>query len=467
MTHRMSRALSGRYPLVLGVILYAAGVAFAVAAGSHSALAAVLRTVSILIPCAWAFGRRSLTVWIFWSMLAGIELGLDLPAFALHLHVLSALFLRLIEAIVAPLILGTLITGIAAHGDSREVPRLAVKSLVYFEALTLIALAAGLLAINISQAGVGISALSPPVAGQLAPPPQTQPFGWGEFLLHAFPENLAKSIAENQILQVAVFAVLFGVALGRLSEEKKRPLLDVLQSFTATMFQFTNLIMYTAPLAVGGAMAYTVAHSGFAVMLSLSKLVLTLYVAIGVFTLAGLLPSALLARVPLRRFLAAVAEPATIAFATSASEAALPIAMERMEELGAPARIVGFVIPTGYSFNLAGSTLYLSLATVFVAQSGGIHLGWRRQLMILATLMLTSKGIAGVPRAVLVVLMATAASFQLPVDTIAALLGVDALMDMGRTTVNVVSNCLATVVIAQWEGEFTLSPEPAIPTEKQ
>ena len=298
------------------------------------------------------------------------------------------------------------------------------------------------------------------MAGHLAPPPQTQPFSWEEFILHAVPENLAKSIAENQILQVAVFAVLFGVALGRLSEEKKRPLLDVLQSFTATMFQFTNLIMYTAPLAVGGAMAYTVAHSGFAVMLSLSKLVLTLYAAIAVFTLAGLLPSALLARVPLRRFLAAVAEPATIAFATSASEAALPIAMERMEELGAPARIVGFVIPTGYSFNLAGSTLYLSLATVFVAQSGGIHLGWRRQLMIMATLMLTSKGIAGVPRAVLVVLMATAASFQLPVDTIAALLGVDALMDMGRTTVNVVSNCLASVVIAQWEGEFTLSPEP-------
>ncbi|HEY4050024.1 MAG TPA: cation:dicarboxylase symporter family transporter [Acidobacteriaceae bacterium] len=466
--HDRERAdTSTKYALGLGAALYGAGIVtsllgYAHAASFASRLALGFRAAALILLALWAFRRRSLTAWILWSMLAGVEIGLAAPAFALHLHVFSAIFLRLIQTIVAPLILGTLITGTAAHGDSREVPRLALKSLVYFEILTTIALAVGLLAINISKAGVGMTAIkasgpSPQVAGN--PAQQPQQLEWDEFLLHVFPENLAKSIVENQILQVAVFAVLFGVALGRLSDEKKRPLLDVIQSLTATMFQFTNLIMYFAPVAVGSALAYTVAHAGIGVMVGLAKLLGTLYAAIGVFIVIGLLPAALLARVPIRRFLTAVAEPAAIAFATSTSEAALPIAMEHMEELGVPHRIVAFVIPTGYSFNLDGSTLYLSLAAVFMAQAGGIHLTWGRQLMLLATLMLTSKGVAGVPRAVLVVLMATASTFQLPVDTIALLLGVDALMDMGRTTVNVVGNCLASVVIARWEGEFALSVE--------
>jgi proton glutamate symport protein len=380
-------------------------------------------------------------------MLAGVELGLDAPAFALHLKVFSDIFLRLIRTIVAPLILGTLICGIAAHGSSRDVGRIGLKALVYFEISTTIALAVGLVAINISHAGMGL-------AGKLsvaAAPAPTQMQTWDQFLLHIVPENLAKAVAENQLLQVAVFAVIFGLAMGRLTEAARRPLLEVIESLTKTMFQFTNLVMYMAPVAVGAALAFTVAQAGIGSMVSLGKLLLTLYVALTVFVLVGLLPAAWIARVPIRRFVAAVAEPATIAFATATSEAALPLALERMEELGVPARIVGFVLPTGYSFNLTGSALYLSLASVFVAQAGGIHMGWGRQLAMMATLMLTSKGVAGVPRAGIVVLMATASSFDLPLEPIALLLGIDALMDMGRTSINVVGNCLASVVVANWE----------------
>jgi proton glutamate symport protein len=400
-------------------------------------------------------------------MIAGLTIGIDAPPFALHLRVFSDLFLRLIEMIMAPLILGVLISGIGAHGNSRDVSRLAFKSLVYFEVLTTIALIVGLLAINISKAGVGLERASV-LSSQVAPNEdrshttlQPMQLTWDRFLLSTVPENLAKSIAENHILQVVVFAILFGIALGRLNEERKRPILEFLHSFTGVMFQLTNLIMYTAPLAVGGALAYTVAHSGLGVMIGLSKLVLTLYAAIAAFIVCGMLPAALLARVPLRRFISAVAEPAAIAFATSTSEAALPIAMERMEELGVPGKIVGFVVPTGYSFNLAGSALYLSLAAVFLAQAGGIHLTWTQQLTMLWTMMLTSKGVAGVPRAVFIVLMATASSSHLPIEMLPLLLGVDALMDMGRATINAAGNCLASVVIAQWEGQFVLSSAKA------
>ena len=395
--------------------------------------------------------QRSVSAWILWSMLAGVELGVDVPGFALHLRVFSDIFLRLIRTIVAPLILGTLICGIAAHGSSKDVGRIGLKSLVYFEVSTTIALAVGLLAINISHAGSGLAGKLV-YAGNAAPVSTMQ--SWDQFLLHVFPENLAKAVAENQLLQVAVFAVIFGLAMGRLTDAARQPLLAVIESLTKTMFQFTNLVMYTAPLAVGAALAYTVAQAGIGSMVSLGKLLLTLYAALAAFILVGLLPAAWIARVPIRRFARAVAEPATIAFATSTSEAALPLALERMEQLGVPARIVGFVLPAGYSFNLTGSALYLSLASVFVAQAGGVHMGWGRQLAMMASLMLTSKGVAGVPRAGIVVLMATASSFDLPLAPIALLLGVDALMDMGRTSVNVIGNCLASVIVAKWEGEF-------------
>jgi proton glutamate symport protein len=410
-----------------------------------------LRLVALVLLAGAAWRRRSLMAWIFWAMIAGAELGADAPAFAVSLRVFSDIFLRLIKTIVAPLILGTLITGIAAHGQMRSVGRMGLKALVYFEVLTTVAMFVGLAAINISRAGVGLSVEPHQVAS--LPQPQA-PLRWDEVLLHSFPENIAKAVADNQILQVAVFAILFGIAMGRLSMQNRAPLLRVIESLTETMFAFTNIVMYYAPVGVGAAMAYTVGQMGPGVLFHLGRLLLTLYAGLVAFGLVGLLPAALLAGVPIRRFLRAVAEPATIAFATSTSEAALPRAMEAMEALGVPRRIVAFVIPAGYSFNLDGSTLYLALASVFVAQAAGVTMNWQQQLFMVGTLMLTSKGVAGVPRATLIVLLATAAMFHLPEEPIFVILGIDALMDMARTSVNVVGNCLASVVIARWEGEF-------------
>ncbi len=384
-------------------------------------------------------------------MLLGGEIGLDRPQFAEHLRVFSDIFLRLIKVIVAPLIFGTLVTGIAGHGNLRSVGRIGVKCLVYFEIVTTLALFIGLGAINISRAGEGLTITA---AAATEPVPSTAPLHWDDFLLHIFPENLAKSVAENQILQVAVFSVLFGIALARIPEAKRAPMLNFCESLTAAMFAFTNLVMYFAPVAVGAAMAYTVGHMGISVLLPLGKLLLTGYGALVFFLLAVLLPIALFARLPVGRFVRAVAEPATIAFATSTSEAALPRAMECMEAFGVPRRIVAFVIPAGYSFNLDGSTLYLAVASIFVAQVAGIHLTWLQQLFMVFALMLTSKGVAGVPRAVLVVFLATAATFHLPTEPIIIILGIDALMDMARTAVNVIGNCLACAVIARWEGEL-------------
>ncbi len=442
--------------VALGIALYCAGL-LAPLAHVGAGISVSLRVAGLLFLAWGAWRRRSLTIWIFWAMLAGGELGADAPTFAVSLRVFSDIFLRLIKTIVAPLILGTLITGIAAHTQMRSLGRMGLKALVYFEVLTTIAMLVGLAAINVTRAGVGLTV--PPTVAQ-PPTPPAPPMRWDEVLLHSFPENIAKSVADNQILQVAVFAILFGLAMGRLSEEGRAPLLHVIESLTETMFAFTNLVMYYAPVGVGAAMAYTVGQMGPGVLFHLGRLLFTLYAALLAFGLVGLLPIALIAGVPIRRFLQAVAEPATIAFATSTSEAALPIAMEAMEALGVPRRIVAFVIPAGYSFNLDGSTLYLALASVFVAQAAGVNMGWKQQMFMVATLMLTSKGVAGVPRATLIVLLATVAMFHLPEEPIFVILGIDALMDMARTSVNVVGNCLASVVLARWEGEFgTLEPE--------
>src|SRR5580704_2583636 len=417
------------------------------------------RWAGLAVIAAGGWRKPSLTYWIFFAMLLGGEIGLDRPQFAEHLRVFSDIFLRLIKVIVAPLIFGTLVTGIAGHGNLRSVGRIGLKSLIYFEIVTTLALFIGLGAINISRAGEGLTVTA--LATAPGPAPSAAPLHWDDFLLHIFPENLAKSVAENQILQVAVFSVLFGIALGRLAEAKRAPLLGFCESLTATMFAFTNLVMYFAPVGVGAAMAYTVGHIGIAVLLPLGKLLLTGYGALGFFLLVVLLPIALFARLPIGRLVRAVAEPATIAFATSTSEAALPRAMECMEAFGVPRRIVAFVIPAGYSFNLDGSTLYLAVASIFVAQVAGIHLTWLQQLFMVFALMLTSKGVAGVPRAVLVVLLATAATFHLPSEPIFIILGIDALMDMARTAVNVIGNCLACAVIARWEGELADGPTTA------
>ena len=419
---------------------------------------AVTRWAGLAVIAAGGWRKPSLTYWIFFAMLLGGEIGLDRPRLAEHLRVFSDIFLRLIKVIVAPLIFGTLVTGIAGHGNLRSVGRIGVKSLIYFEIVTTLALFIGLGAINISRAGEGLTVAPAPTTEHT---PSAAPLHWDDFLLHIFPENLAKSVAENQILQVAVFSVLFGIALGRISEAKRAPMLSFCESLTATMFAFTNLVMYFAPVGVGAAMAYTVGHMGIAVLLPLGQLLLTGYGALVFFLLVVLLPIALFARLPIGRFVRAVAEPATIAFATSTSEAALPRAMESMEAFGVPRRIVAIVIPAGYSFNLDGSTLYLAVASIFVAQVAGIHLTWLQQLFMVFALMLTSKGVAGVPRAVLVVLLATAATFHLPTEPIFIILGIDALMDMARTAVNVIGNCLACAVIARWEGELDTSSAPS------
>ena len=448
--------------VLLAALSSAAGVPEEHQPGLHVA-GLILRWLAIAGLSVLAARRRSLTPWIFVGMLAGAELGYDAPAFAVELRVFSDIFLRLIKVIVAPLILATLITGIAGHGDLKQVGRMGLKSLLYFEVLTTLALAIGLAAIHLSHAGVGLAF---PVSAGSASAPMAAPAGavhWDDFLLHVFPENLAKSVAEGQILQVAVFAVFFGIALASVSEGKRAPVLRLMESLAEVMFRFTNLVMYFAPIGVAAAMAFTVAHMGLGVMVNLLKLLMTLYAAIAAFVLLVLLPVALLARVPVRGFLQAVLEPATIAFATATSEAALPRAMEAMEAFGVPRRIVSFVIPAGYSFNLDGSSLYLAMASIFVVQAAGMHLGFGQEAALMGTLMLTSKGIAGVPRAMLVVLLATATSFHLPSEPIFVLLGIDALMDMGRTTLNVIGNCLASAVIARWEGVFGSElPSPAV-----
>jgi proton glutamate symport protein len=437
-------------PVIVGLSLFAAGALLLAFIPGHLWIR-LLRWAGLLLLAYGGLRKGSLTYWIFFAMLLGLEIGLDWPQFAGHLRILSDIFLRLIRLIVAPLILGTLITGIAGHGDVRKVGRIGLKSLIYFEAVTTVALFIGVGAINLTRAGVGLAL--PAIAGEQVPQSATA-IKWDDFLLHVFPENIVKAVGENQILQVAVFAILFAIALIKVPEKTRQPILSFAESLTQTMFRFTNIVMYYAPVGVGAAMAYTVGHLGINILLPLGKLVLTAYGALFAFLLCVLLPIALAARLPLARLLKSIAEPATIAFATSSSEAALPRAMESMEAFGVPREIVAFVIPAGYSFNLDGSTLYLAMASIFVAQAAGIAMTWPQQLLMVFTLMLTSKGVAGVPRAVLVVLMATAGSLHLPTEPIFLILGVDALIDMARTSVNVTGNCLASAVIARWEGEL-------------
>ncbi|HNQ61011.1 MAG TPA: cation:dicarboxylase symporter family transporter [Bacteroidia bacterium] len=409
-----------------------------------------LRVFVLLIFGYLVVKKKSLTAWILYSMFIGTEIGYDAPDFAVHLQVLSKIFLKLIKTIIAPLLFSTLVVGIAGHASLKQVGRMGLKSLIYFEVVTTIALFIGLFAINISQAGVGIDLPPPPPGETLVGQKQTAE----EVILHIFPENVAKSIADGQVLQIVVFSILFAIGLALVNEAKRKPMLDFTESLAEVMFKFTRVVMYFAPIGVGAAIAYTVSHMGIGILMNLFQLLSTLYLALIFFLLFVLLPVALIAKVPLKKFINAIVEPVSIAFATTSSEAALPKAMENMEKLGVPRKIVAFVLPTGYSFNLDGTTLYLSLASVFVAQAAGINMSWGEQIVMVLTLMVTSKGVAGVPRASLVILLGTAASFGLPVAPIFIILGIDELMDMARTSVNVIGNCLATVVIAKWEGEY-------------
>lgn len=399
----------------------------------------------------YAFLKRSLTTWILISMIAGAEFGHDFPDIALNLNLISQIFLRLIKTIIAPLLFATIVVGIAGHSNLKQVGRMGWKSMLYFEIVSTIALFIGLIAINISKAGMGVEIPKNLAHPDLAAVPALK---GSEIILHVFPENIAKAIYEGQVLQVVIFSILFGIAVAMLKDKFKRPMIVFTEALSETMFKFTSVIMYFAPFAVFAAIAFSIGQMGLEIFVNLIKLLATLYVSLIVFLIGVLLPIALAFRIPVRKFITAISEPVAIAFATTSSESALPVAMERMEEFGVPRKIVAFVMPTGYSFNLDGTTLYLSLATMFIAQIGGIHLSFEKQLLIVFTLMLTSKGVAGVPRASLVILLATASTFGLPIWPIYIILGIDELMDMARTSVNVIGNCLATVVIAKWENEF-------------
>ena len=409
------------------------------------------RLLSVILLVILALRKKSLTTWILVCMVAGAEFGYDLPDIGKKLQVFSDIFLRLIKTIIAPLLFSTLVVGIAGHADIKQIGRMGWKSLLYFEIISTIALFIGLAAINIGKAGVGV--VLPPNPAE-APITTVKAVSANDFVLHIFPENIAKAIYEGQILQIVIFSIIFGIAVAMVKEKYRTPMIRFSESLAETMFKFTNIIMYYAPVAVFAAIAYTVGHMGLDILFNLFKLLATLYIALIIFLLFVLVPVALIFKIPIKQFIKAVSEPATIAFATSNSESALPSAMEAMEKFGIPRKIVAFVIPTGYSFNLDGTTLYLSLATIFVAQAAGIYLPLEKQLLICFTLMLTSKGVAGVSRASLVILLGTAVTFGLPVEPIFIILGIDVLMDMGRTAVNVIGNCLATAVIARSEHEF-------------
>jgi proton glutamate symport protein len=411
----------------------------------------------------FAVFKRSLTTWILVAMAIGVEIGLDFRDFSQNLKFLSTIFLRMVKTIVAPLLFATLVVGIASHSNLKQVGRMGWKSLLYFEVVTTIALFIGLLFINITNAGEGIVVPE----SLLKELPDVRPKTWQDHIIDIFPENIIKSIFEGNVLPIVVFSVIFGIALALLSEQKKRPMLNFAESLAETMFKFTNIIMYFAPFGVGAAIAVTVGHLGIDILKNLFLLLITLYLALIVFIMLVLLPVALwIAKIPLRKFIQAIREPVSIAFATTSSDSALPKALENMEKFGVPRKIVSFVIPTGYTFNLDGTTLYLSLASVFVAQAAGIDLSFGEQVLIGLSLMLTSKGVAAVPRASLVILIATASTFGFPMWPIMAIYGIDELMDMARTSVNVMGNTLASCVIARWEGEFDDKKALAFSEEK-
>jgi proton glutamate symport protein len=391
--------------------------------------------------------RVSLTAWIFIGMAAGVALGIAAPGTAKQLGPVSDVFLRLIRSIVAPLIFGTLVAGMAGGGDLKRMGRIGVKAIVYFEIVTTAALFLGLAAVNLVRPGVGVPIERTAAEAAVAPAPATA----SSLLERVVPASIVDAMARNDALQIVVFAFLFGAACAAVGA-KAQPVASFCAALAEVMFRYTRYVMVLAPLGVGAALAVTVGSKGLGVLFGLGKLILTMYASLAVFVVVVLGAVLAVARIPLAGFYRAVREPFLIAFSTASSEAALPLALENMELFGVPKHIVGFVIPTGYSFNLDGSTLYLSLASVFVAQAAGVNLSFGQQLLMMLTLMLTSKGLAGVPRAALVILAGTLTTFHLPMEGAAVLLGVDALMDMARTSINVIGNCLASAVVARWEG---------------
>jgi proton glutamate symport protein len=398
--------------------------------------------------------KLSLTSWIFIAMAVGIGVGHFLPDAGKQLVPVSNIFLRMIKSIIAPLLFATLVVGIAGSGSAKAMGRIGLKSIIYFEIVTTVALFLGLGAVNLVRPGEGISLAKTVVDPNL---PQTKA-SLTAILEHTFPSSIFEAMAKGEVLQMVVFCFLFGTACTMLGA-KAEPVVRFLQSLADIMFEYTKYVMYLAPLGVGAAMAAVIGSKGIGVLFGLGKLILTLYAALVIFVVVVLGAVMVIFKIPIKRFIHWVKEPYVLAFSTASSEAALPLALENMERFGVPRHIVSFVLPTGYSFNLDGTTLYLSLASVFVAQAAGVHLSFGEQIMMMLTLMLTSKGVAAVPRASLIILAGTLSTFNLPMEGIALLLGVDTLMDMARTSVNLLGNCLASAVIARWEGHDLTPPE--------
>jgi proton glutamate symport protein len=390
--------------------------------------------------------RPSLTVWILIGLVAGIAFGAYLPGPAQKMAILGTIFLNLIKAIIAPLLFGTLVVGIAGTGSIKTMGRIGGKAILYFEVVTTIALFIGLAAVNLVKPGVGVKLTQAAASG---PPQPRQEFS--QIILHIFPTSIIDAMARGDVLQIVVFAFIFGAACAAIGA-KARAVVEFCDSLSEVMFRFTNYVMLLAPIGVFGAIAATIGTNGTKVLVNLGKLIATLYAAQAIVVILVFGATALIARVPIIRFIRYAREPFLIAFSTASSESALPLALENMEALGVPKHIVAFVLPTGYSFNLVGTTLYLSLASIFIVQAADMHMPFSTQLIMMLTLMLTSKGVAGIPRSALVILAGTAATFNLPAEGIALLLGIDALLDMARTSVNVLGNCLATAVVARWEG---------------
>jgi proton glutamate symport protein len=406
--------------------------------------------------------RISLTQWIIISMVVGVLLGWLAPGFAVSLKPLSTIFLNMIKSLIAPLLFATLVVGIAGHGDDmKKVGKLALRSIIYFEVVTTLALVVGLVAVNLVRPGAGVGLPAEAVSSTITEASQRQ-VTFAGVLEHIVPSSFVDAAAKNEVLQVVFWSIIFAVALARTPANPKRIMLGFAESLSEVMFKFVAIVMAFAPFGIGAAIAVTVGQSGIGVLKNLGILVLTLYAALIVFVLVVLLPIALVFRIPVKRFWQAVREPWLIAFSTASSEAALPRAMQAMEGFGVPRRIVAFVMPTGYSFNLDGSTLYLALASVFVAQAAGIDMPLSQQILMMLTLMVTSKGVAAVPRASLVILSGALTQFGLPLSGVALILGVDAVMDMARTSINLVGNCLATAVMARWEGELGTPGTPVL-----
>ncbi len=398
-----------------------------------------------------ALKKINTTGWIFIGLFAGAICGLLFPAVCVNFDIFSRIFLNLVKCIVAPLLFSTLVIGIAGHADIKQVGRMGWKSILYFEIATTLALLFGLIAANFIRPGDGVDLSSIDKTQKLAVAASQN---WKDIVLHSFPENIAKSIAEGQVLQVVVFTIIFSIGLTMTPQPHRQRMLNFAESLAEVMFKFTKIVMYFAPIGVFGAMSFATAKMGLSIFGPILKLILTLYGSLALFILFVLLPIALLFKIKIRKFLSFVSEPVSIAFGTASSEAALGSAMKRLEEYGIPRKFVSFVLPAGISFNLDGSTLYLAAATLFVAQANHMELSIGLQIQIMLTLMLTSKGVAGVARATLVILMGTLATFNIPDTPVFLILAVDVVMDMARTATNMLGNCLATTVVAKWENEF-------------